>query len=201
MNLAELIDEVYTITNRPDLIAETLTAVRSATLKMHQADYFYKDLYETGLSFEDPTLYIQEIDLSTFDARWRALKYLRKFDANATPAPGAPGVLFKLITPELVFNEYDIQQENVCYVAGDILKIRSNTTLAHALIGYYRQPVITVSGFTSWIARDHPYAIVFQAASKLFKMIGKDAEATFYDNEAGQQLLEIRMSNIEAEGR
>jgi hypothetical protein len=56
--LAELQADVITITNRPDLVAETLLAVKKATLKMHQLDFFYKDLVESGLVF-DPVDYTQ----------------------------------------------------------------------------------------------------------------------------------------------
>ena len=48
---AELLADVYTLTNRSDLIAETKLAVKMATLKMHQRDYFYKDIRETGIQF------------------------------------------------------------------------------------------------------------------------------------------------------
>ena len=44
MTLAELIAEAYTLTARPDLVAETASAIRKATLKMHSVDYFYRDL-------------------------------------------------------------------------------------------------------------------------------------------------------------
>ena len=60
---SDLTSDVMTITNRPDLIAETKLAVKAATLKIHQSDYYYKDLFETGLSW-DTAAYTQEVDLS-----------------------------------------------------------------------------------------------------------------------------------------
>ena len=38
MNLATLQTEVYNLTNRPDLVSQTLTAIRKATMKCHLAD-------------------------------------------------------------------------------------------------------------------------------------------------------------------
>jgi hypothetical protein len=54
MTLAELIAEVYTLTGRPDLVAETSAAVRKATLKMHSVDFFYRDLQEKIITFTTP---------------------------------------------------------------------------------------------------------------------------------------------------
>ena len=42
----ELYDDVVTITKRPDLAAETALAIRAATLKLHQSDFYFKDLFE-----------------------------------------------------------------------------------------------------------------------------------------------------------
>jgi hypothetical protein len=51
MTLAELISEVYTITGRPDRVAETASAIKSATLKAHLR------LHTTvRLSFPNPSL-------------------------------------------------------------------------------------------------------------------------------------------------
>ena len=50
--LTDLCADVYTITNRPDLINETKLAVKAATLKMHQSDYYYRDLLEQGITFD-----------------------------------------------------------------------------------------------------------------------------------------------------
>ena len=50
--LTDLCAYVYTITNRPDLFTETKLAVKAATLKMHQSDYYYRDLLEQGIAFD-----------------------------------------------------------------------------------------------------------------------------------------------------
>ena len=84
MTLTELQAEVYTLTNRPDLTAQTLAAVRSATLKLHQLDYFYKDLFETSLVFSSSE-FIQQLEFRSLVPRWRALKYIRKLDRDLPP--------------------------------------------------------------------------------------------------------------------
>jgi hypothetical protein len=202
MTLTELITEVYTLTNRPDLVTQTLAAVRSATLKAHHSDYYYKDLYETGISFTTAE-YLQQFDVRGLLPRWRALKYLRKYDvSSSSPNTGVAGALFEIITPEMVVDTYKVNRENVCYMAGDILQIRSNTKIAHALLGCYLTPSIgtTAETFISWIAISQPWAIIYEAAGAVFRMIGKNDEWGAFRELAGQEYAELKINNIVANG-
>lgn len=195
MTLTELINEVYTLTNRPGLVAETLTAVRSATLKLHQLDYFYKDIFETGVYFPSAA-YLQQVDYRTIIPQWRSLKYLRKTDSTGTEQ----GQLYNIITPEQVLDSYGVNQENVCYVAGSVIQVRSKEQLQYALLGCYLNPNITSGGYNSWIALDHPYAIVFEAAAIVFKAIGDTEKFAAYTQLSAMQAAEVRMSNIQSYG-
>ena len=147
MTLSELQQEVYILTNRPALVAETLTAIRAATLNLHHLDYFYKDLFETGVSFGTEA-HLQQIEYRTLVPRYRSLKYIRKTDSTGTEQ----GELYTIITPEAVLGQYQRNQENVCYVAGSLIQIRSQTALQYCMFGCYVHPNITVSSYSSWIA-------------------------------------------------
>ena len=195
MTLTELIAEVYTITNRPDLVGQTLTAVRSATLKLHQSDYYYKDLRETGVSFVS-ALYVQQLEYRPLFPKWRALKYVRKTDVAGTDT----GAFLELVVPENVLDSYKQNRNDICYVAGEVIQIRSSTQVQYIILGRYDNPDITQAGYDSWIALDHPYAIVFEAASTVFKMIGDTDQFAAYTQLAAMQLVELRNSNIIAAG-
>lgn len=195
MTLTELQQEVYTLTNRPSLVAETLTAVRSATLKLHQLDYFYKDLKEQGVSF-GVAAFLQQLEYRTLFPKWRALKYIRQTDSTGQEQ----GVIYGIITPEAVLDQYGTNQENVCYVAGSVVQIRSATALQYCTVGFYENPDITVGGYDSWIALDHPYAIVFEAASIVFKAIGDTEKFAAYSALAAMQAAEVKSSNIQSYG-
>lgn len=195
MTLAELISEVYTITGRPDRVAETASAIKSATLKAHQSDYFYKDVFETGVAF-DSSAYVQQLDYRTLLPLWRAVKYLRKYDnTNAVP-----GNFLNLIVPEQVLDRYMVEKTNIYYVAGAYLNIRSETEEQYFLLGCYLNPDITTATYSSWIALDHPYAIIYDAAATVFKAIGKDEEAAAYRGLVAEQLQLLKISNIVASG-
>lgn len=187
--LASLINDVATVTNRPDLVEETRLAIKKATLKMHQADHFAKDIFETGISWNPPA-FIQSLDYKSIVPNWRSLKYLRKYSS------GVPGPFFTLLTPEESLDRYAINKENICYIAGSSLEIRSNTEDSYMLLGCYVNPVVTDAGYSSWIADEHPYAIVMEAAASVFKMIGADEQAAFYRQEVMEQLALVRQNQI-----
>jgi len=195
MTLTDLINEVYTITGRPDRVAETLSAIKSATLKAHQCDYFYKDVFETGMVFST-SAFVQQLDYRTLIPLWRADKYMRKYDnVNAVP-----GRFLKLIPPELVLDQYENQKQDVYYYAGAYAQLNASTSEQYYLYGCYVNPDITVSGFNSWIAQDHPYAIIFDAAGTVFKAIGKDEEAAAYRTLIPEQIAMLKGSNITPSG-
>lgn len=196
MTLAELINEVYIITNRPDRVNETASAVRSATLKAHQVDYFYKDIFETGVAF-DAAAYVQQLDYRTILPQWRALKYLRKFD----PTTNTPGMLIKPVEPLNIFDDYSLQKQDVCYIAGSNLNINSSTQQQYYLLGAYMNPNVTTAGFNSWAAIDHPWAIIYEAAALVFQAIGKDEEFTKYRQVIlPEQIGILKESNITSIG-
>lgn len=177
---AELVSDVYTLTNRPDLVAETKLAVKAATLKAHQSDFYPKDLFETGITWSDPA-YIQSIDYRALIPRWRAFKYLRKY------SNGMPGDFIKMLTPEQVLDSYGYQKADICYIAGEMLEIRSSTEDAYMIIACYVNPNTDENNFSSWIALDHPYAISYEAARSIFKQIGFDEQASSIRQEVMEQ--------------
>lgn len=195
MNLSELRTEVYTLTNRPDLEAQTLTAVRAATLKLHQKDFYSKDLFETGVQFTTAE-YLQQIEYRALIPRWRALKYLRKTNSAGTEQ----GKFFDVVVPENVLDGYNQSRTDICYLAGEALQIKSSTEIQYAILGCYVNPNITELGYDSWIAQDHPYAIVFDAAATVFKAVGDTDQFAAYTQLAAEQAQLIQVSNILAQG-
>jgi hypothetical protein len=139
MTLTELQTAVYEITNRPDLVAKTLSAVQSATLKAHHSDYYYKDIYEAEVDFTTE-LYEPDFEFRTFVPRWRAAKYFRKYNHTT----GVPGIFFDKISPENALDSYAQAQTNVWYGAGEIIHFKSSTEERYILMGCYRHPDITI---------------------------------------------------------
>lgn len=200
-----ILEQVYTITNRSDLVAETKLAIKSATLQLHRSEYFYKDIFETALQFETKD-FLQTIDYRTLFPRYRSLKYLRKFDplnnyGNMPSIDVNERDIFTIITPEEVLNSYGGSRTNVVYVAGSVIQVKSNTAIQFAVIGIYQNPDVSESGYTSWIADESEFAIIYKAASIVFgTILGDSARRSENDAQAQLEMQQIRNSNIIAEG-
>jgi len=195
MTLTELQNEVYAITNRPDMATQTLSAVRAATLTLHQSDYYFKDLFETGVQFPTED-YIQQWEYISLLPRFRSLKYLRKTDVAGTDT----GNFFTILPPELLIDSYGNNLTDVVYMAGSVIQLRSSTPFKYAILGCYQHPNITVAGYDSWIAREHPYAIIYAAAARIFKQVGKDTEYNVWTRMAMEAASQLTLSNLQAQG-
>jgi hypothetical protein len=192
---AQLVADVKILTNRPDLDSEIKLAVKAATLKAHHTDFYPKDLFETGITWS-PVGFTQSLTYRTLIPRWRSFNYLRKLDSTGI----IPGAFFKMITPENSVDEYYIDKVNVCYLAGEDMEIKSSTEDAYMLLGCYLHPDITEAGYTSWIALDHPYAIEYEATSKIFKQTGFDEQAAMMNQEVSEQFMLLKNANILGQG-
>jgi hypothetical protein len=199
MTLTELINEVYTITGRADRVNETLSAIKQATLRLHQSGTYYQDIYESGILPDTPA-YVQDIDYYQLFPRYRLLSYIQKYDL----VNNIPGQEFKIVTPGNVFDDYQIAKQDICYVAGSVIHINSSTIDQAFLWGVYANPDVTVAGYSSWIANQIPYAIINMAAAIVFKGIGKDEEGAAFlalvmDPSSGM-INDIKSAGVEAAG-
>jgi hypothetical protein len=225
MNLAQLQAAVITETNRPDLVAETLQAVLDATLQVHTVENFYKDLQESQLVFDVATNYLQTIDTTTIPF-FRNMSYIRKSASVLTSYEQSNGLLpssytypptrFDFLTRIDIGNAIDIwgyEKVDVWYQAGRNINIKSSTPLQFALLGYHKYPNLDATGvnFSSWIADELPYVIVYQAAGSLFAKIGEQVSWATYmkppipgrgDSTGGlyyQRLAVLKQNNITPE--
>jgi len=193
--LAALLADVYSITNRPDLTAESTVAVKAAVLKAHQSDFFPRDIITGSFTFASPSLNVQAFTVSTL-TRWRAWSYLQNFSPTSTPNQPSDARLFDILTPNNLFDEYNILKADMAWQVGMTLNLRSAVALPVLYYGFYQNQNITDINDMGWISDSHPYAIVFEAARVVFKMIGWDAEAAEYNKLSAEQFLELRLSNV-----
>ena len=191
MNYAELVQEVYDLTKRPDLVAETESAVRAATIKAHQTDFYSKDIFETGVSF-DSADYTQSLDYITLITNFRALSYLRRVES----ATDTDGTFFNIITPHDVLDSYGQSKTNIAYVAGRVLEIRASVEFQYMLMGCYVNPIVRSGAYVSWVSEQHPYAIIREAARVIFKSIGFDEQSRAYEILVAEEYLLLKMSGL-----
>jgi len=197
MTLTELINEVNILTNRFNLTDQTQSAVRAATLKVHQIDYFDRDLVENPIDFGSSE-YLHSFQYKALFPRWRAIKYLRYLDITTTPP--TPGDFFEVIAPEQALDGYAVTRNDVLYLAGQTLQIRALAAFQYGLMGCYLHPDITVNNYSSWVADEHPYAIVFEAARTVCKLIGLDQQYTRMENQAAEQIQLLKVTAVQTRG-
>lgn len=196
MTLTELQNEVIALTKRPDLSTMINTAVKAATLKLHQMEFFSKDLVETTIDM-GTAAYTQSYSYITAYPQWRAISYIRKIDLT-TNLPYDPPL--EILTPTAILDAYSATKVDIVYEAGRVLQFTFKEPVQKIQVGYYANPVVTDAGYSSWIAISYPYAIVFDAAATIFKSIG------FGDMEASMRLLTgeqkqlLLQNNIQIEG-
>jgi len=191
MTFDELVAEVYTLTNRPDLVAETKSAVKVATLKAHQSDFFSKDIYETGVEF-DTSDFLHSLDYISLISNFRAFKYFRRVES----ANDTYGYDLTVLTPDELLDSYGVHKTDVAYVAGRVLEIRSAVDFQYGLMGCYVNPIVREGAYTSWIAEQIPYAIIFEAARVVFKAIGYDEQSTSFERLTAEQYALLRTSAL-----
>jgi hypothetical protein len=187
---SELVQDVYTITKRADLVGRTALAVQAATLKAHQSDDYEPDLIEQSILFDTPDYY-QSLDYKSVFPLWRKARYIRASDST-----GAAGPLLTKIEPEKVVDDYNASRINVWYQAGAYVQIRTLEQKQYFFIGYYANPNVTEASYSSWVADSHKFAIVYEAAAIVFKTIGQDQESAAYRTMVAEQIAMIKMHNI-----
>ena len=196
-SFADLVNLVYTETNRPDLIDQTASAVRASTLKMHgiMGNFFYKDLTLAYMPFNQSGFFqtISTDELINF----RKIKHIRKWDPNYLPSqlnlmasnllpainsiygivsPNEALAPFEMIEVDDIFDGYKAEKTNVCYQMGNQISLKSSTVFSKCLVHYYKWPSLGIAdagaSYSSWIANEHPYCIIYDAAASLYRSTG-----------------------------
>jgi hypothetical protein len=217
---AQLISAVYTLTNRPDLVAETQLALRKATVKAHGADFWKADIavvpkYTLPIPVVDVTqpssrFVINLVDATNFP-NLRKVAYIKEYINPAGQVSSSISGWDTLIanygtsprqrnydecSPESVIDDYGTERTNYWYQAGKQVSLRTYTPILYATLGYWAYPNATPAGYNSWIANDFPDLVVEEAASIVFRTIGKAEESAAYAGNWGTNLHQLSMSQI-----
>lgn len=236
MNFSDLVAAVVLETSRPDMglvsnggDGRIPQKILASTLYLHSMEYFYKDIEEAQIVF-DQLNYIQQIDTSAIP-RYRSLTYLRKNDDSLSayqqnpmltppilpPLTGGPWPysfkesmrFLKIIPPDKILDDYGVERLDVAYQAGKTINIKSATQVKVALAGWYAYPRLgtlanNYTDYCSWIADERPYAIIFHASASVFATIGKQEMIATYTNPrtglVPAEVISLIQSNIVVEG-
>lgn len=181
MNFGELCQEVYTLTNRPELVNETQLALRRAAIKFHSIDFWLRDKVERTVQFTASSAV--QLDVTALFERFRKFGHLAPFDpvtGSVLPcydqgSGQARGL--KEISPAALFDPYNNNKNDVFYLAGNFLNIKFGSGQSGLYASWYKYPLVQPHNFNSWIAELYPYLLVDEAAGYLFTAMGQIEDA------------------------
>lgn len=190
--MQQMVNDTMILTKRKDLVEDTILAVKSATLKLHRAEFYIPDLFETGVSF-DTALYQQELSIKELVLNYRNMYYIRKVVTDYMSPTGYKGGKFLTkIDPLLSQDDYGIDYTDVWYQAGFNIKINCTTQESNFLVGMWLNPIVAEEVYESWIAREVPQAIIYDAAATVFKAIGYDEQMAAMRNDTAVWVNELK---------
>lgn len=126
---------------------------------------------------------------------------------------------FKMLTiidTQSMFDSYQRERVDICYSAGSTIRMKSSTLLTVGKIGYFSYPDMDIANnganFSSWIANDYPFAIIWNAVALISSAIGELETAKNLLRPANprsgdpgglatQAFTALKMGNIELGGR
>lgn len=194
MNFTELCNEVQIIVKRPDLADRIQSAVRAATEKLHTLDFWYRDIVEVPVQF-GTAFYIQNFDPRTVVPRFRKAKYIRIWEGGTD---GQATVFLEPIQIEEAIDGYGYLKTNVFYMAGQLLQIRGTQDIYRVLFGAYRYPTVTpAESYSSWIAEEFPWGIIYEASRAIFRSISMAEEAAAYERLTAEIVSELKLSFVD----
>jgi hypothetical protein len=184
-------DQVYSLTNKSNLVTETDIAIRQAVRMAHRLGKFWRDLVTVPLSGLTVQA-LQTLDLSVY-ADFRQLAILQ---SPMLDKPLDPVTILDLTDPDGYF------RPDVCYAIGTTLNIRARTPSDSYTLTYWKLPIVgDVTLLNDWIAAQHEDYVVLQASANIFAMIGEQEIKTRIESLAAQAKTDILSDNAEFVGR
>ena len=161
-----LYDEVIIRTNRPNLIQETIKAIKDATLFYHSRGKFKKDTRIVGIQASNPGAYTVQFRLPS-DSKIRQIIGIQPVDSS-----GKLGIMI----PELEIGESKKCSTYFTWI-NDSLTIKLSEPVAQFQLYYLAYPNVDPIHYDSWVAKIYPQFIVDYASARVFLDIGVDAKA------------------------
>lgn len=175
----ELLDDIIALTARPDLEVETEIALRTATLNAHLSDAYPRDLQTTVVKLPNAS-YLTQLDIPTLFPKLRGLSKIQPLDVNYSPVVLADEDKVEIIELGDIYDDYGSLKNNVAYLAGDTINVRSLMNSYGFLVSWFKAPLVKRTEYNSWIAQLYPTVILYWAASIVLDTNGNEEKANKY---------------------
>ena len=175
---------VYGLTKRPELTGVTAIAIKQATLRAHQVDFFQRDARSVLLTYTVPTsneLFVTIPGIYTEAPRLRTPDFLQGEDVS-TLLPNEN--LGYVNSYKDFWDENNELRSSYFTLQGEDLIARFVGATGRAKLYYYVNPVVTEAGYASWIADEYPEEVAQWAAAIVWNRSGfqEIAQTTMRDS-------------------
>lgn len=157
-------------TRRPEVPAITQAAIRTATLRAHHTDFFYRDLTPGTLSYTplSGAIYYDLPDVPALLPKMRSMQTLKGLEtATITPVES-----LEYREMQDLYDSDNCLRQSMYTLIGDTLRIYPLLHTGLLSVSYYKNPVVTEAGYSSWIANDFPDDLAMWAAAIVFARTG-----------------------------
>lgn len=173
---ASMVTRITDITKRPELVALTKTALRTATLRAHSVDFFPRDLDSVVLTFTPPT------DGSFVDLTgiYTAAPFLRTsyfLQAEDTVTLQATENLEYVTSFQHFWDNEGVRRLSVFTQLGESIRASFTAATGRARLWFYKSPNMTEGLYSSWIANNHPDELAQWAAGIVWNRTGNQEMA------------------------
>ena len=157
-------------TRRPEVSAVTQAAIRTATLRAHHIDFFARDLATGSLTYtpSSSARFYDFTDVSTTLARLRAFQLMQCIDTTTL----VPTENLEYRELDDLYDSDNTLRTSMYTMIGDTLRVYPVSATGRLATYYYRNPVTSESGYSSWIADLYPDELAMWAAAIVFARTG-----------------------------
>jgi hypothetical protein len=169
--------DIITLTNRPDLDAETQVALRTATLSVHMFAAYPRDLCTMPVKLTNAS-YLTSVDAQVALPRIRGLSSVQGLDSSYAPLEFPEIEIVEM--NDIRDPEYHTLKNDIAYLAGTSVNIRTSQMVYGYLIEFFQLPQVRREQYNSWIAQLFPEPILYTAASIVLSTNGNEEKAKSY---------------------
>ena len=157
-------------TRRPEVPAVTQAAIRTATLRAHHTDFFNRDLVAGSLTYtpSSSASFYDFTDISSTLNRLRAFQVLECIDATTL----VPTEALEYRELQDLYDSDNLRRTSIYTMIGDTLRVYPVAATGKLNAYYYKNPVTTEVGYSSWIADTYPDELAMWAAAIVFARTG-----------------------------
>lgn len=191
----ELVEDIYSLTARPDLVAETTIALKTATINAHHSELYNRDHVDQLVQIPNQANNIA-LDIANLFPRFRQVDSIQLLDVNYNIVATNEGSQIEIVEiGDTLDPVYGTLKNNIAYVAGSTLNVRSIYGTYGYLVGWFQAPLVRREQYNSWIAQLYSPVILYWAASIVLGTNGNEEKSKNYMNQVEKVHLPQLKSN------